>query len=98
MGAYNKEKEVRVKRKTFHEIWYVQEWSANMIIIDETSVYEIDEECIRKRKVPLECKLPIQREKKEAKNREKNRIPQTPEHKKRWKKAANQAAFLDGYD
>lgn len=54
-----------------------------MIIIDETSVYEIDEECIRKRKVPLECKLPIQREKKEAKNREKNRIPQTPEHKKR---------------
>lgn len=38
-----------------------------MLIIDEKSVYEIDEECIKKRKVPLECGLPIQKMKKESK-------------------------------
>lgn len=27
-----------------------------MLIIEENSVYEIDEECIRKKKVPPECK------------------------------------------
>lgn len=39
-----------------------------MIIIDDKSVYEIDEECVRRRKVPLECKLPIQRKEKEKQN------------------------------
>lgn len=39
-----------------------------MIIIDDKSVYEIDEECVKRRKVPLECKLPIQRKEKEKRN------------------------------
>lgn len=29
----------------------------NMLIIDENSVYEIDEECVKKRKVPKECEV-----------------------------------------
>lgn len=28
-----------------------------MLIIEDDSVYEIDEECLRKRKVPKECKV-----------------------------------------
>lgn len=28
-----------------------------MLIIDENSVYEIDEECLKKRNVPSECKV-----------------------------------------
>lgn len=28
-----------------------------MLVIEGTSVYEIDEECVRKRKVPKECKV-----------------------------------------
>lgn len=39
-----------------------------MIIIDDKSVYEIDEECVKRRKVPLECKLPIHRKEKEKQN------------------------------
>ena len=29
-----------------------------MLIIDQNSVYEIDEECMKKRKVPSTCELP----------------------------------------
>lgn len=29
-----------------------------MLIIDKNSVYEIDEECLKKRKLPKECDLP----------------------------------------
>ena len=29
-----------------------------MLIIDKNSVYEIDEECLKKKKVPIECELP----------------------------------------
>lgn len=28
-----------------------------MLIIEDDSVYEIDEECLKKRKVPKECKV-----------------------------------------
>lgn len=28
-----------------------------MLVIEENSVYEIDEECVRKRKVPKECRV-----------------------------------------
>ena len=38
------------------------------LIIDGNAVYEIDEECVKRRKVPLECKLPIQRKEKEKQN------------------------------
>ena len=39
-----------------------------MLIIDEKTVYEIDEECLKKKKVKKECNLPIEkaREKKDA--------------------------------
>ncbi len=29
-----------------------------MLVIDENSVYEIDEECLKKKKVPKECEIP----------------------------------------
>ena len=32
-----------------------REEESNMLIIDGNSVYEIDEECARKKKVPKEC-------------------------------------------
>ena len=32
-----------------------REEESNMLIIDGNSVYEIDEECVRKKKVPKEC-------------------------------------------
>ena len=37
-----------------------------MLIIDKNSVYEIDEECLKKKKVPKECELPekVRKEKK----------------------------------
>lgn len=33
-------------------------WRENaMLVIENNSVYEIDEECVRKRKVPKECRV-----------------------------------------
>lgn len=34
-----------------------------MLIIDDKTVYEIDEECLKKNKVKKECNLPLQSEK-----------------------------------
>ncbi|MGN0352221.1 MAG: hypothetical protein ACI4ES_11255 [Roseburia sp.] len=39
-----------------------------MLIIDDNTVYEIDEECVRKNKVTRECNLPIDKMQKERKN------------------------------
>ena len=30
-------------------------WRIRMLIIDRNSVYEIDEECLKRKKVPKEC-------------------------------------------
>lgn len=36
-----------------------------MLIIDDNTVYEIDEECVRKNNVTRECNLPIEKMQKE---------------------------------
>lgn len=43
-----------------------------MLIIDENSVYEIDEECLKKRKVSSECKV-IEKVKEYQKNESKQK-------------------------
>lgn len=47
-----------------------------MLIVEENSVYEIDEECLKHRKVPLECgvyeKIRQARQKEEQKEEEKH--------------------------
>lgn len=52
-----------------------------MLIIDGNSVYEIDEECVRKKKVPKECG--IYEKMMQQQNREKDReyAARDPEHK-----------------
>lgn len=44
-----------------------------MLIIENNSVYEIDEECVRKKKVPKECKImeKMRKEKRSAVNKKK---------------------------
>lgn len=44
-----------------------------MLIIENNSVYEIDEECVRKKKVPKECQIleKMQRERKSGKEKNK---------------------------
>lgn len=45
-----------------------------MLIIDDNSVYEIDEECIQKKKVPEECQTYQKlQQRKEKKQQEKER-------------------------
>lgn len=41
------------------------------LIIDGNSVYEVDEECLRKRRVPPECKVleAIERQKRQERNK-----------------------------
>ena len=50
--------------------------NSKMLIIDGNSVYEIDEECLKKRKVPSECKVLEKvkeyQEREEERRREKN--------------------------
>ena len=48
-----------------------REEESNMLIIDGNSVYEIDEECVRKKKVPKECG--IYEKMMQQQNREKDR-------------------------
>ena len=48
-----------------------------MLVVENNSVYEIDEECVRKKKVPKECGIyeKIVREREVAKNKEKTEKP-----------------------
>ena len=48
-----------------------------MLVVENNSVYEIDEECARKKKVPKECEVykKIVREREVAKNKEKTEKP-----------------------
>ena len=45
-----------------------------MLVVENNSVYEIDEECLKRRSVPEECEVykKIVREREVAKNKEKN--------------------------
>ena len=54
-----------------------REEESNMLIIDGNSVYEIDEECLKRRSVPEECEVykKIVREREAAKNKEKTEKP-----------------------
>lgn len=47
-----------------------------MLVIENNSVYEIDEECVKRKKIPKECKVYekiLQEQKKEELKKEKNR-------------------------
>ncbi|MDD6306251.1 MAG: hypothetical protein PUA75_04800 [Clostridiales bacterium] len=47
-----------------------------MLIIEDNSVYEIDEECVKRKKVPKKCKVYeklLQEQKKEKMEKEKDR-------------------------
>ena len=35
----------------------IREEESNMLIIDGNSVYEVDEECLKRRNVPTECRV-----------------------------------------
>lgn len=55
-----------------------------MLVIEDNSVYEIDEECVKRKKVPEECqvyqKLLKERGREEAAGREQGkRMPRSPE-------------------
>ncbi len=49
---------------------------ADMLIIDGNSVYEIDEECIRERKVPEECRVYEKIMKEQGRERNETKSPQ----------------------
>ena len=48
-----------------------------MLVVENNSVYEIDEECLKRRSVPEECEVykMIGREREGAKNKEKTEKP-----------------------
>ena len=47
-----------------------------MLVVENNSVYEIDEECLKRRSVPEECEVyKIVREREVAKNKEKTEKP-----------------------
>lgn len=48
-----------------------------MLVVENNSVYEIDEECLKRRRVPEECEVykKIVREREVAKNKEKTEKP-----------------------
>ena len=50
-----------------------------MLVVENNSVYEIDEECLKRRSVPEECEVykKIVREREVAKNKEKTEKPKS---------------------
>lgn len=47
-----------------------------MLVIEDNSVYEIDEECVKRKKVPTECRIYekiLQEQKKEGEGRKETR-------------------------